>query len=116
MRALSQLAGRDFSLIMKGLSLSRRAVRMARFTFNARSEHHGGSRNFVGTMYGNALLVAEEAQTILNEQGHSATVFEDPEPADWNLHIKIKICAGGDIDDRAGRFTGQYCAVVSVHS
>lgn len=38
---------------------------------------------FVGTMYGNALLVAEEAQAILSEQGHHATVFEDPEPADW---------------------------------
>ena len=41
---------------------------------------------FVGTMYGNALLVAEEAQTILGEQGHSATVFEDPEPADWDAY------------------------------
>lgn len=38
---------------------------------------------FVGTMYGNALLVAEEAQSILNEQGHKATVFEDPEAGDW---------------------------------
>ncbi|MGK9175130.1 flavodoxin [Yokenella regensburgei] len=38
---------------------------------------------FVGTMYGNALLVAEEAQSILTEQGHNATVFEDPEAADW---------------------------------
>jgi len=41
---------------------------------------------FVGTMYGNALLVAEEAQTILNEQGHNATLFEDPQAADWQKY------------------------------
>lgn len=41
---------------------------------------------FVGTMYGNALLVAEEAQAILSEQGHQATVFEDPELADWERY------------------------------
>lgn len=41
---------------------------------------------FVGTMYGNALLVAEEAQTILNAQGHKAQVFEDPEVADWEKY------------------------------
>ncbi|MGQ0391671.1 flavodoxin [Raoultella ornithinolytica] len=38
---------------------------------------------FVGTMYGNALLVAEEAETILSGLGHKAKVFEDPEIQDW---------------------------------
>ena len=38
---------------------------------------------FVGTMYGNALLVAEEAQAILAAHGHTAQVFEDPEVSDW---------------------------------
>lgn len=41
---------------------------------------------FVGTMYGNALLVAEEAQTILTAQGHIAQVFEDPEVSDWESY------------------------------
>ncbi|MCS2156478.1 flavodoxin [Scandinavium sp. H11S7] len=41
---------------------------------------------FVGTMYGNALLVAEEAQTILAAQGHKAQVFEDPEVSDWESY------------------------------
>ncbi|QKN80669.1 flavodoxin [Scandinavium goeteborgense] len=41
---------------------------------------------FVGTMYGNALLVAEEAQTILTAQGHKAQVFEDPEVSDWESY------------------------------
>ncbi|MCS2152508.1 flavodoxin [Scandinavium goeteborgense] len=41
---------------------------------------------FVGTMYGNALLVAEEAQTILTGQGHKAQVFEDPEVSDWESY------------------------------
>ncbi|XTZ37588.1 flavodoxin [Salmonella enterica] len=38
---------------------------------------------FVGTMYGNSLLVAEEAQEILSSLGHNATVYEDPTAADW---------------------------------
>lgn len=32
---------------------------------------------FVGTMYGNSLLVAEEAEAILSGLGHKATVYED---------------------------------------
>lgn len=38
---------------------------------------------FVGTMYGNALLVAEEAQAILSAKGHQAKVFEDPDVKEW---------------------------------
>ena len=41
---------------------------------------------FVGTMYGNSLLVAEEAEAILANQGHKATVYEDPELADWEKY------------------------------
>jgi len=41
---------------------------------------------FVGTVYGNALLVAEEAETILKGKGHQAKVFEDPELADWQRY------------------------------
>lgn len=38
---------------------------------------------FVGTMYGNSLLVAEEAEAILKNKGHQAKVYEDPEFSDW---------------------------------
>lgn len=38
---------------------------------------------FVGTMYGNALLVAEEAAAILEGEGHQTQVFEDPTLEDW---------------------------------
>ncbi|HED1544260.1 TPA: flavodoxin [Kluyvera cryocrescens] len=41
---------------------------------------------FVGTMYGNSLLVAEEAETILTGLGHQAQVFEDPMVADWESY------------------------------
>ena len=41
---------------------------------------------FVGTMYGNSLLVAEEAEAILASQGHKATVYEDLELADWEKY------------------------------
>lgn len=59
---------------------------------------------FVGTMYGNALLVAEEAEAILTAQGHKATVFESR--AQRLAGISGKICAGGDLNDRAGRSAG----------
>ncbi|WP_407731508.1 flavodoxin [Pseudocitrobacter faecalis] len=42
---------------------------------------------FVGTMYGNSLLVAEEAQAILGNQGHTAKVFEDPQVSEWEEYI-----------------------------
>ncbi|MEZ3499621.1 flavodoxin [Pantoea sp. KPR_PJ] len=38
---------------------------------------------FVGTVYGNALLVAEEAQPILQAQGHEVAVFDDATFAQW---------------------------------
>ena len=41
---------------------------------------------FVGTMYGNSLLVAEEAQTILGGLGHQAKDFEDPTVTDWESY------------------------------
>ncbi|WP_052282121.1 flavodoxin [Kluyvera genomosp. 1] len=41
---------------------------------------------FVGTMYGNSLLVAEEAETILTGLGHQAKVFEDPMVGDWESY------------------------------
>lgn len=41
---------------------------------------------FVGTMYGNSLLVAEEAETILAGLGHQAKVFEDPMVSDWESY------------------------------
>ncbi|MGL4428403.1 MAG: flavodoxin [Silvania sp.] len=41
---------------------------------------------FVGTMYGNALLVAEEAEAILAGMGHKATVYEDSDLADWQKY------------------------------
>lgn len=38
---------------------------------------------FVGTVYGNALLVAEEAEPVLQAQGHEVKIFEDPRLSDW---------------------------------
>ena len=43
---------------------------------------------FTGTVYGNALLVAEEAQPVLEAQGHEVKVFEDPSLADWQAYSK----------------------------
>lgn len=41
---------------------------------------------FVGTVYGNALLVAEEAETILQEQGHQVKVFEEGSLEAWQYY------------------------------
>lgn len=60
---------------------------------------------FVGTTYGNALVVAEEAKTILTGQGHQAVVFEDARLADWQRYagdyvLVVTSSAGyGDLPD-----------------
>lgn len=41
---------------------------------------------FVGTVYGNSLLVAEEAENILNAQGHEVKVFEEGMLDAWQLY------------------------------
>ncbi|QNK33506.1 flavodoxin [Serratia sp. JUb9] len=41
---------------------------------------------FVGTVYGNALLVAEEAETILIEQGHEVKLFEEGTLEEWQAY------------------------------
>lgn len=64
---------------------------------------------FTGTVYGNALLVAEEAQTVLEEQGHDVKVFEDPSMADWQAYsqdvvlIVTSTTGQGDFPDNIAR-------------
>ncbi|MEQ1967520.1 flavodoxin [Xenorhabdus nematophila] len=43
---------------------------------------------FVGTVYGNALAVAEEAQQILRQQGHEVEVFEEATLAQWQAYLQ----------------------------
>ncbi|WP_446471462.1 flavodoxin [Xenorhabdus stockiae] len=43
---------------------------------------------FVGTVYGNALAVAEEAQQILEQQGHEAEVFEEATLEQWQEYLQ----------------------------
>lgn len=38
---------------------------------------------FVGTVYGNALLAAEEAEPLLQAQGHEVTIFDEATLAQW---------------------------------
>ena len=45
---------------------------------------------FVGTVYGNALLVAEESEPLLAAAGHQVKVFEDPTLEDWQ-HYADKV-------------------------
>lgn len=60
---------------------------------------------FVGTVYGNALLVAEEAQSILSTLGHQVKVFEDPTFTDWRRYashyalIVTSTTGQGDLPD-----------------
>ncbi|MDX7987881.1 flavodoxin [Xenorhabdus sp. 12] len=41
---------------------------------------------FVGTVYGNALAVAEEAQQILEQQGHEVEIYEDGTLEQWQKY------------------------------
>ncbi|MFI8417483.1 flavodoxin [Serratia sp. NPDC078593] len=41
---------------------------------------------FVGTVYGNSLLVAEEAENILKEQGHEVKLFEEGSLEAWQFY------------------------------
>lgn len=41
---------------------------------------------FVGTVYGNALAVAETAQEILEQRGHDVVIFDEPTLNDWQLY------------------------------
>lgn len=64
---------------------------------------------FTGTVYGNALLVAEESQPVLEEQGHEVKVFEDATLADWQAYSKEVILivtsttGQGDFPDNIAR-------------
>lgn len=41
---------------------------------------------FVGTVYGNAQMVAEKAQALLQEAGHEATVFDEGTLEEWQRY------------------------------
>lgn len=68
---------------------------------------------FTGTVYGNALLVAEEAQPVLQAQGHEVEVFEDPTLAEWQAYssdvvlIVTSTTGQGDLPDNIARLHAQ---------
>ncbi|HBC6574593.1 TPA: flavodoxin [Proteus mirabilis] len=58
---------------------------------------------FVGTVYGNALAVAEEAQRILLEHKHHANIYEEGTLADWQKYSTVLVISSttgqGDLPD-----------------
>ncbi|WP_159108609.1 flavodoxin [Proteus mirabilis] len=58
---------------------------------------------FVGTIYGNALAVAEEAQRILLEHKHQANIYEGGTLADWQKYSTVLVISSttgqGDLPD-----------------
>lgn len=60
---------------------------------------------FVGTVYGNALLVAEEAETLLRKQGHEVKLFEEGTLEEWQYYrhhyalIVTSTTGQGDLPD-----------------
>ncbi|OAT34574.1 flavodoxin [Proteus myxofaciens] len=46
---------------------------------------------FVGTVYGNALAVAEEAQRILLEQQHQADVYDEGTLEEWQKYSTVLV-------------------------
>lgn len=43
---------------------------------------------FIGTVYGNAQMVAEEAESILQASDHQAELFEEGTLADWQHYLE----------------------------
>lgn len=41
---------------------------------------------FVGTVYGNALLVAEKAQVLFEQQGYPVSLFSEGQLSDWQQY------------------------------
>ncbi|HCT8175206.1 flavodoxin [Proteus mirabilis] len=58
---------------------------------------------FVGTVYGNALAVAEEAHRILLEHKHQANIYEEGTLADWQKYSTVLVISSttgqGDLPD-----------------
>lgn len=58
---------------------------------------------FVGTVYGNALAVAEEAQRIWLEHKHQANIYEEGTLADWQKYSTVLVISSttgqGDLPD-----------------
>lgn len=60
---------------------------------------------FIGTVYGNSQLIAEEALPLLEAAGHQGVIIEEPEIADWlderlDLRLIITSTTGqGDFPD-----------------
>ncbi|MBG2914396.1 flavodoxin [Proteus terrae] len=58
---------------------------------------------FVGTVYGNSLAVAEEAQRILLEHNHQANVYEEGTLMDWEKYSIVLVITSstgqGDLPD-----------------
>ena len=60
---------------------------------------------FVGTVYGNAQFIAEEAVALLIAQGHQVSLYDEPTWQQWNssqlsLHLIITSTTGqGDLPD-----------------
>lgn len=58
---------------------------------------------FVGTVYSNALAVAEEAQRILLEHKHQANIYEEGTLADWQKYSTVLVISSttgqGDLPD-----------------
>ncbi len=58
---------------------------------------------FVGTVYGNSLAVAEEAQRILLEHNHQANVYEEGTLTDWEKYSIVLVITSstgqGDLPD-----------------
>ena len=60
---------------------------------------------FVGTVYGNALMAAEDAENILKAQGHEVKLFEEGTLEEWQFYrnhyalIVTSTTGQGDLPD-----------------
>ena len=69
---------------------------------------------FIGTVYGNSQLIAEEAQPLLEAAGHQVRLFEEPTLSDWldeSLQVRLIITSTTGQGDFPETIAGLYAAM-----
>ncbi len=69
---------------------------------------------YIGTVYGNALLVAEQAEPLLIAAGHQVQLFEEPELSQWlddSIDIRLIITSTTGQGDVPESIAGLYFAM-----
>ena len=69
---------------------------------------------YVGTVYGNALLVAEQAEPLLVAAGHQVQIFEEPDLSQWldeSINVRLIVTSTTGQGELPDSIAGLYYAM-----